>query len=142
MNHNLRGSSVHGVSQARIQAWDAISFPRGSSQTRDRTHVSCSSRQVLYHWIIREVPWPYLLSFTFPLHTSSLLPVKWVCQLEFFKKPRQKATWLSLNDSKWNALEGSGSAQKEWEEELNEALERPATRATRGTWARTNEQYL
>ena len=73
---------------------------------------------------------------------SSLLPVKWVCQLEFFKKPRQKATWLSLNDSKWNALEGSGSAQKEWEELLNEALERPATRATRGTWARTNEQYL
>ena len=62
--------------------------------------------------------------------------------IRVLKKPGQKATWLSLNDSKWNALEGPGSAQKEWEEELNEALEGPATRATQGTWAGTNEQYL
>ena len=35
------GSSVHGVSQARILKWVAISFSRGSSQPRDQTHVSC-----------------------------------------------------------------------------------------------------
>ena len=34
------GSSVHGISQARILKWVAISFSRGSSQPRDRTHVS------------------------------------------------------------------------------------------------------
>ena len=35
------GSSVHGISQARILEWVAISFSRGSSQPRDRTHVFC-----------------------------------------------------------------------------------------------------
>ena len=37
------GSSVHGISQARILEWAAISFSRGSSQPRDRTWVSCIS---------------------------------------------------------------------------------------------------
>ena len=35
------GSSVHGISQARILEWVAISFSRGSSRPRDRTHISC-----------------------------------------------------------------------------------------------------
>ena len=34
------GSSVHGILQARILEWDAISSSRGSSQPRDRTR-SC-----------------------------------------------------------------------------------------------------
>ena len=34
-------SSVHGILQARILEWVAISFSRGSSQPRDRTQVSC-----------------------------------------------------------------------------------------------------
>ena len=34
------GSSVHGISQARILEWVAMSASRGSSQPRDRTHVS------------------------------------------------------------------------------------------------------
>ena len=33
--------SVHGISQARILEWVAISFSRRSSQPRDRTRVSC-----------------------------------------------------------------------------------------------------
>ena len=33
-------SSVHGISQARILEWVAISFSRGSSWPRDWTHVS------------------------------------------------------------------------------------------------------
>ena len=32
---------VYGISQARILAWVAISFSRGSSPPRDQTHVSC-----------------------------------------------------------------------------------------------------
>ena len=35
------GSSVHGISKARIPEWVAISFSRGSSQPRDRNRVSC-----------------------------------------------------------------------------------------------------
>ena len=34
------GSSVHGIPQARILEWVAISFSKGSSQPRDQTHVS------------------------------------------------------------------------------------------------------
>ena len=47
----LQGSSIHGIFQARILEckkkrileWVAISFTRGSSQTRDRTQVSCTA---------------------------------------------------------------------------------------------------
>ena len=34
------GSSVHGILQARILQWVAISFSRGSSQPRDQTQIS------------------------------------------------------------------------------------------------------
>ena len=41
MDHSPSGSSVHGISQARILKWVAISFSRGSSQPRDQIQVSC-----------------------------------------------------------------------------------------------------
>ena len=47
------GSSVHGISQARVLEWVAISSSREYSQPRDGTHVSCDSyigRGILYHW--------------------------------------------------------------------------------------------
>ena len=40
MGGSLPGSSVHGISQARILEWVAISFSRQSSWPRDWTHVS------------------------------------------------------------------------------------------------------
>ena len=40
MDFRLPASYVHGVFQARILEWTAISFSRGYSQTRDRTCVS------------------------------------------------------------------------------------------------------
>ena len=43
------GSSVHGIFQARILEWVAVSSSRGSSQPRDQTCVSCIGRQILYH---------------------------------------------------------------------------------------------
>ena len=54
------GSSVHGILQARILEWVAISSSRGSSQPRDQTHVSCIScigRQILYHCTTWEAFW-------------------------------------------------------------------------------------
>ena len=53
---SLPGSSVHGITQARILEWVAISFSRGSSWPRDQTHISCTSRWTLYHWAIWETP--------------------------------------------------------------------------------------
>ena len=40
MDYSLPGSSVHGIFQARVLEWAAISFSRGSSQPRDQTWVS------------------------------------------------------------------------------------------------------
>ena len=40
-DYNPPGSSVHGISQARILDWVAIPFYRGSSRPRDWTWVSC-----------------------------------------------------------------------------------------------------
>ena len=42
------GSSVHGILQARVLECVAIPFSRGSSQTRDQTHVSFLGREILY----------------------------------------------------------------------------------------------
>ena len=55
------GSSVPGISQARILQWVAMSFSRGSSWPRDRTLFSCVSwigRWVLYHCAIWVAPRP------------------------------------------------------------------------------------
>ena len=49
------GSSVHGILQARILEWIAISFYRGSSQPRDRTQVSCIAGRRFNLWATREV---------------------------------------------------------------------------------------
>ena len=52
MDCSLPGSSVHGIFQARILEWVAISSSRGSSWLRDQTcvsYVSCAGRQILYH---------------------------------------------------------------------------------------------
>ena len=43
-------SSVHGISQARIVEWVAISFSMGSSWLRNQTCISCIGRHILYHW--------------------------------------------------------------------------------------------
>ena len=41
MDSSPPGSSVRGISQARLLEWVAIPFSRGSSRPRDQTHVSC-----------------------------------------------------------------------------------------------------
>ena len=52
MDCSLPGTSVHGILQARILKWVAMASCKGSSQSRDKTHisyVSCIGRQTLYH---------------------------------------------------------------------------------------------
>ena len=43
MGSSPPGSSVHGILQAKILEWVAVSFSRGSSWPRDQTHISCVS---------------------------------------------------------------------------------------------------
>ena len=50
MDFSPPGSSIHGISQARIPDWVAISFSRSSPPLRDQIHDSYIGRWVLYHW--------------------------------------------------------------------------------------------
>ena len=54
MECSLPGSSVHGISQARILEWAAIPFSGGFSWHRDRTRIFSINRWILYHWATRE----------------------------------------------------------------------------------------
>ena len=49
MDYSPPGSSVHGILQARILEWVAVSFSKGCSWPRDPTWDSCIGRQILYH---------------------------------------------------------------------------------------------
>ena len=77
------GSSVHGISQARILEWVAIPFSKESSWAMDLTCVFCMTGSlfhgewILYHWATRGVPVMFcsslkaLFSFTL-LETKNL----------------------------------------------------------------------
>ena len=44
--------SIHGIFQAGMLEWIAMSFSRGSSQPRDQTYISCIfciGKRILYH---------------------------------------------------------------------------------------------
>ena len=56
MDFSLPGSSIHGIFQARIPEWVAISFSRGSSRPRDRTRVFCTAGRLFTIWVTREAP--------------------------------------------------------------------------------------
>ena len=52
MDCSLSGSSVHGIFQARLLDWVAISYSRDHSQPTDRIPVSCIScigKWIVYH---------------------------------------------------------------------------------------------
>ena len=55
MDCSLPGFSVHGIFQAIVLEWIAISFSRRSSQPRDRTRVSCIVDRRFTVWATREV---------------------------------------------------------------------------------------
>ena len=65
MDCHLPGSSVHGISQAWILDWVAISSSRGSSWLRDWTRVSCIAGRFFSIWAIREAS-PICLSLVQP----------------------------------------------------------------------------
>ena len=62
VNCSLPGSSVHGIFQARILEWVAISFSRGSSRPRDWTQVSHIAGRHFTLWATREA---LFFSYTF-----------------------------------------------------------------------------
>ena len=82
---SLPGSSVHGISQARILECVAIFFSRVSSQPRDQTHVSRMGKQVLYHWA------------TTTGHKWSLIKVYWGNNWLYVPLSMILGAWITLN---------------------------------------------
>ena len=87
--YSLPGSSVHGISEARILEWVAISFSRGSSQPRNPNHISyifCLSRQgsLSHHGS------PNALIFAFKTGTGNMknnnTSFKWVIEVKKLKE--------------------------------------------------------
>ena len=50
----LPGSSVHGILQARVLEWVAISFFRGPSQPKNQTQVPCTADRFFTDGAMRE----------------------------------------------------------------------------------------
>ena len=96
------GSSVHGILQARILEWFAISFSKGSSQPRDRTCVSClclklagrffTATDLWSLWLFLQSPWFFFSWLTFQF--------SWVTQLcPTFVTPWRAAHQASLSNT-------------------------------------------
>ena len=91
MDCSLPGFSVHGIFQARILEWVAISFSRGSSQPRDWTQVSLNASRRFTLWATREAKsiyfWIYMILISY---AHSPKPVfrfqQWVLCGHFLKK--------------------------------------------------------
>ena len=79
---SAQSSSVHGIFQARILEWFAISSSRGSSQPRDRTrisYVSCIASRFFTQWATGEAKVTFKL---FPINKKHMwgtsLMVQWL----------------------------------------------------------------
>ena len=90
------GSSIHGIPQARILEWVAISFSRGSSRPRDRTQVSRIGGRRFNLWATREAPWVFNLPL---IKSPSLLVIYAMISatlLLFFHHKFKRIAWTKL----------------------------------------------
>ena len=115
MDYSLQGSSVHGLSQARILERVAIPFSRGSFWCRGWTWVSCIAGRVFAIWATSEA-WYSLHSIEYltlvTLVSSHILPffcwhLCWRCQTypgsSWMTEPvSQAAQWMHLFSSFFN----------------------------------------
>ena len=87
------GSSVHGISQARIVERVAILFSRGSSWHRDGTCVFCTARQILYHGASKETHCNHEMTLFLE---ASLLDYNWAFENKQTKTTRLNLRWWSV----------------------------------------------
>ena len=95
MDCSLPGSSVHGILQARILEWIAISFSRGYFWPGNQTPVSCIAGRFFTDWAMREAPSIMVFS------NESVLRIRW-------PKYWSSASILPMNTQDWSPLGWSG----------------------------------
>ena len=84
------GSYVHGILQARILEWVAVSFSRGSSWPRDQTWVSCTAGRFFTTWAPREATREdTILSEISQSETNAM----WSLQGSWLESPRDGGAW-------------------------------------------------
>ena len=105
MNCSPSGFSVHGVFQAKILDWGAISPPKGSSRLRDQTHVSCISCTGRRFFTSQRNPTILWDEHHHPCLADEVFKTSWVEQMWERMTRRQShipflgAKMLSLNDA-------------------------------------------
>ena len=100
IDFSLPGSSVHGIFQAIVLEWIAISFSRGSSQPRARTWVSRIVDRCFTVWATREVlQWYYY-------NTKHNIPT-----LLFFKVGAIRSTFTH-----WHKVHGTKIRTRVWKQ--------------------------
>ena len=103
------GSSIHGILLARILAWVAISFSRGSSRPRDWTQVCLISGRRFNLWATREAQCCIFETYQESRPQLLLLPPPeegWICEKKE-KKTREggrKKVSLPLRETDFDLL--------------------------------------
>ena len=105
---SLPGFSVHGILQARVLEWVAISFSRGSSRPRDQTLVSCIAGRRFNLWATREALMEknlYLYKYVYIIESLCCTPqintlwIKYISrkilQNQLTAQQREKKKWCS-----------------------------------------------
>ena len=117
MDWSLPDSSVHGILQARILEWVAISFSRGSSQPWDWTQVSCIAGGCFIIWAIREAllssRTPIMLLLEYVLISYGYLDfysfLFSFCSSDYIISFYLSSSWLTLSSANSHLLLSSSS---------------------------------
>ena len=103
------GSSVHRIFQARILEWVTISFSRGSSLPRDRMHISCIDRWILYPLCHQGSPGVgFCISRFGRLQLKKRIRPRYSSCTHICMQFRERWTWLTETD--WYSSGRDGSA--------------------------------
>ena len=72
MDYSPPGSSVRGISQARILEWVALSFSRDLPGPGIKPSSPALARGFFYHWATREAPSMFIIISQIPLSVCSV----------------------------------------------------------------------
>ena len=96
MNCSLPGSSVHGIFQAIVLEWIAISFSRGSSQPRDQTQVSRTVDRRFTDCVDHNKLWKILKETGIPDHLTGLLRSLYAGQEATIRTGHGTTDWFQI----------------------------------------------
>ena len=117
------GSTVHGISQARVLDWAVVSFSRGSSWPRDQARVSrnvdrrftiWASREVLYLFPILHILTNTLSIFIFFFFFFLVLPVYFYQPISLHPRAHMLSHVIPWTSARQTPLSMDFSRQEYW----------------------------